>query len=88
MVSDIPAGDGKMATSFLQCGIFGEDQMRRFRCKCAHFSFNKCPIYTDGASAKLGTNSQEKDNSVCWFLCLTYCMRVSIMTRPMYSIFD
>jgi hypothetical protein len=31
----------------------------------AHFSFNKCPIYThDGASAEFSTNSHETDNSV------------------------
>ncbi len=47
-------------------GAFGEDQMRRFKGGCAHFSFNKCPIYThyDGASAKFSTNSHETDNSV------------------------
>ncbi len=34
-----------------------EDKMRRFKGECAHFSFNKCPIYThDGASAKFDTN--------------------------------
>ncbi len=39
--------------------------MRRFKGECAHFSFNKCPIYThDGASAKFTTNSHETDNSV------------------------
>jgi hypothetical protein len=42
-----------------------EDKMRRFKGECAHFSFNKCPIYThDGASAKFITNSHETDNSV------------------------
>ncbi len=42
-----------------------EDKMRRFKGKCAQFSFNRCPIYThDGASAKFSTNSQETDNSV------------------------
>jgi hypothetical protein len=36
----------------------------RVNVQCAHFSFNKCPIYThDGASAKFSTNSQETDNS-------------------------
>jgi hypothetical protein len=39
--------------------------MLRFKGKCAHFSFNKCPIYThDGASAIISTKSQETDNSV------------------------
>jgi hypothetical protein len=38
--------------------------MRRFKGECAHFSFNKCPIYNDdGASAKLSTNSHETDFS-------------------------
>ncbi len=42
-----------------------EDKMREFKGECAHFSFNKCPIYThDGASAKFSINSQETDNSV------------------------
>ncbi len=42
-----------------------EDTMRRFKGECAHFSFNKCPIYTDdGASAKFSTNSHEKNYSV------------------------
>jgi len=42
-----------------------EDKMRRFKSECAHFSFNKCPVYTDvDASAKFGTNSHERDNSV------------------------
>jgi hypothetical protein len=42
-----------------------EDKMRRCKGKCAHFSFNKCPIYThDGASAKFSTNSHETDNTV------------------------
>jgi hypothetical protein len=44
-----------------------EDKMRGFKGECAHFSFNKFPIYThDGASAKFSTNSQETDNSVAW----------------------
>jgi hypothetical protein len=42
-----------------------EDKMRRFKGECAHFTFNKCIIYThDGASAKFSTNSHETDNSV------------------------
>ncbi len=41
--------------------------MRRFKGECAHFSHNKCPIYThDGASAKFSTNSHETDYSVGW----------------------
>ncbi len=56
-------------------GTLVEDKMRGFNGECAHFSFNKCPIYShDGASAKFSTNSQETDNSVpvipaetsCW----------------------
>ncbi len=32
--------------------------------ECAHFSFNKCPIYThDDASAKFSTKSHKSDNS-------------------------
>jgi hypothetical protein len=46
-------------------GTLIEDNMRRFKGEFAHFSFNKCLIYThDGASAKFSTNSQEADNSV------------------------
>ncbi len=46
-------------------GALVEDKMGRFKGECAHFSFNKCPIYTlDGASAKFSTNSQETENSV------------------------
>ncbi len=42
-----------------------KDKMRRFKGKCAHFSFNKGPIYTqDGASAKFSTNSLETDNTL------------------------
>jgi hypothetical protein len=50
--------------------------MRRFMGECAHFIFNKCPIYThDGASAKFSTNSQETDNSVIVFIFLCYTRR-------------
>ena len=46
-------------------GTLVEDKMRGFKGECAHFSFNKYPIYThDGASAKFSTNSHETDNSV------------------------
>ncbi len=46
-------------------GTLVEDKMRGFKGECAHFSFNKNPIYThDSASAKFSTNSQETDNSV------------------------
>ncbi len=39
-----------------------EDKLRGFKGECAHFSFNKCPIYIhDGASAKFSTNSQETE---------------------------
>ncbi len=45
-------------------GTLVEDKMGRFKGECAHFSFNKCLIYThDGASAKFSTNSHETDNS-------------------------
>jgi hypothetical protein len=50
-----------------------EDKMRRFKGDCAHFSFNKGPIYThDGASAKFSTNSHETDNSVDSQICSVY----------------
>ncbi len=46
-------------------GTIVEDKMRSFKGECAHFSFNKSPIYThDDASAKFSTNSHETDNSV------------------------
>ncbi len=36
----------------------------RFKGECAHFSFNKCPIYTQGgASAKFSTISHDTDKS-------------------------
>ncbi len=42
-----------------------EDKMGRFKGECAHFIFNKGPIYThDGASAKFSTNSHKTDYSV------------------------
>ncbi len=45
-------------------GTLVEEKMRRFKGECAHFSFNKFPIYAhDGASAKFSTNSQKTDNS-------------------------
>jgi hypothetical protein len=44
-------------------GTLVEDKIRRFKDECVHFSFNKCPIYTqDGASAKFSTISHETDN--------------------------
>jgi hypothetical protein len=42
-------------------GTRAEDKLRSFKSECAHFSFNKCPIY--GTSAKDSTNSYETDNS-------------------------
>jgi hypothetical protein len=42
-------------------GTLVEDEMRRINGVCAHFRFNKCPIYThDGASAKYSTNSHKR----------------------------
>ncbi len=39
-------------------GTLAEDKMRRFKGVCAHFSLNKCSIYThDGANAKVSTNA-------------------------------
>jgi hypothetical protein len=50
-----------------------EDKMRRFKDDCAHFSFNKCPIYThDGASAKFSTSSHETDNSAVHYTSLNF----------------
>ncbi len=41
-------------------GTLVEDTMRRFKGECAHFSFNKCPIYThDGANAKFSTPTKQ-----------------------------
>ncbi len=46
-------------------GTLVENKLLRFKCECAHFSFNKCLIYThDGASAKCSANSHETNNSV------------------------
>jgi hypothetical protein len=55
-------GTGKSLNFFLQCsakichlhrrelnGTLVEDKMRRFKCECAHFSFNKFPIYIHDA---------------------------------------
>ncbi len=43
-------------------GTLVADKMLRIKGECAHFSFNKCFIYThDGASAKFSTNSHEAD---------------------------
>ncbi len=45
-------------------GTLVEDKMLGFKGECAHFKFNKCPIYThDRASDKFSTNSYETDNS-------------------------
>ncbi len=47
-------------------GTLVEDEMRRIEGECAHFSFNKCPIYTHGgASAKFSINSHATDYSAC-----------------------
>ncbi len=49
-------------------GTLVEDKMRRFKGACAHFSFNKCAIYThDGASAK--------------FLALTHTKRITVYIK-------
>jgi hypothetical protein len=46
-------------------GSLVEDKIRRFKGECAHFSFNKCPIFAhDSASAKFRTISSETDNNV------------------------
>ncbi len=55
-------------------GTLVEDEMPRFKGECAHFRFNKCPIYTnDGASAKFSPNSLGADNSArycTWLKCI------------------
>ncbi|MFN9978576.1 MAG: hypothetical protein ACK53Y_01615, partial [bacterium] len=59
-------------------GTLVEDKMRSFKGECAHFSFNKCFIYThNGASAKFSTNTQETDNSA--ILHLSWVLRVKSM---------
>ncbi len=46
-------------------GTLVEDKMFRFKGECAHFWFNKCPIYThDSASSKYSNNSHETNNCV------------------------
>jgi hypothetical protein len=50
-----------------------------FMGECAHFSFNKCPIYThDGASAKFSTNSHATDNSVGALVNFQNCPKTPI----------
>jgi hypothetical protein len=59
-----------------------EDKMRRSKGECAHFSFNKCPIYTaDGANAKFSTNSHETDNiqSTAYEHCLTAVILIRLI---------
>ncbi len=42
-------------------GTLVEDKMRRFKGECAHFSFNKCLIYThDSASSKLAPTHRKR----------------------------
>jgi hypothetical protein len=54
-------------------GTIVEDKMRRCRGECAHFSFNKCPIYThDGASGK-------------FFLALTHTIRITVLIPLLLS---
>jgi hypothetical protein len=46
-------------------GTLVEDNMRWFKGECAHFSFNKYPIYTlNGASAKFSTKTHTKRKTV------------------------
>jgi hypothetical protein len=65
--------------------------MLGFKGGCAHFIFNKCPIYThDSASGKFSTNSQETDYSV---LAVRFCPSFSVgegrsevaMRDPVYA---
>jgi hypothetical protein len=53
-----------------------EEKMRRFKGEYAHFSCNKCLIYTlDSASAKFSTNSHECMNCILGILNI----------KPIYS---
>ncbi len=62
-------------------GTLVEDKMRRFKGECAHFIFNKCPIYThDSANVKFSTNSQETDNSVGTRVC--FCVFLLFPPSP------
>ncbi len=73
-------------------GTLVEDKMGRFKGACAHFRFNKCPIYThDGANAKFSTNSHKTDYSA-WvrveylgllMLTLSGLQLVDLSTRPL-----
>ncbi len=47
-------------------GILVEDKMRRFKGECAHFSLNKCPIYTHGSAND-------------FFKALTHTKRITIV---------
>ncbi len=50
-----------------------ENKMRRFKGECAHFRFNKCPIYIhDGAIAKFSTNLHETKYSVVAYMEVDY----------------
>jgi hypothetical protein len=66
-----------------------EDKMRRFKSECAHFSFNKCPIYThDDASTKFSTNSHKTDNSVegAGGRILLHILKVAALCKLAHSI--
>jgi hypothetical protein len=46
-----------------------KDKIRGFKGECAHFRFNKCPIFShDGASAKFSIYSQETNHNALGFL--------------------
>jgi hypothetical protein len=50
-----------------------EAKLCTFTLECTHFVFNKHHIYThDGASAKFGTNSHERDNINNYFFPRKY----------------
>ncbi len=55
-------------------------------CNCAHFIFNKCPIYThDGASAKFSPKAPETDNSVRVFVFKSFdkaYLQLTFLTVP------
>ncbi len=63
-------------------GTLVEYKMLGFKGECAHFIFNKCPIYThDGAIGKFSTNSQETDNSVVEF---PQCLLLGAILAPCF----
>ncbi len=69
-------------------GILALDKMPKFKGECAHFSFNKGPIYTHGsARAKFSTNWLSTVDSVISGLCkgkFSLVYHVSCIFSPKY----